>query len=136
MRQKLVSRALRYRPYIRQTFSDDVNRIIKFAVGISHHCGAQGRIQKKKLLGRIMNRSRALTYTKKINGTRQIYFGGALFSVFFQTFFNIGLWYPGWKVVPLAGPWAGMPLLGSWCSWQACGSLVPLEGTVVPLTTP
>ena len=54
-----------------------------------------------KLQGRVINRSGAPTYTqnRKLNGFLPLYFGGALFSVFFSGASGA----PGRSVVPLVG---------------------------------
>ena len=80
---------------------------------------------------------------QKLNRFRPLYFGGALFSVYFiifsKLFSNLACGVPAGPVVPLAGPWClGLvPLLGGWCSWQACGGpdkyVVSLGSSMVPL---
>ena len=66
---------------------------------------------------------------QKLNRFRPLYFGGALFAVYFIIFFklvfsNLACGAP----VPLLNRWcpwqargASDWLLGGWCSWQACG---------------
>ena len=53
---------------------------------------------------------------QKLDGFRPLYFGGALFSGFFKTFF---LWQAS---EPLLDSGQAMPLAGPWCPWQAHGA--------------